>query len=226
MTITYRFIYEDIEVEVEADPDVDNTLEIEKALNTIDELSDLRDLDGLQSPHASSNVVEASVSSSTPDSEHSEGVSETSAENSELPPACLEFARGAGLSPHQFSSLLDVDAEQNDPPFVLAEKELLGDSRRERQLNASLLILGVWSECYIDRQSDWMEVSTLKDALQYSNVDPEKLYSMYTMNEADAFFDREGRGGNAKIKISRRGIRQARKIAGQLGLEQGENNTA
>lgn len=131
-------------------------------------------------------------------------------------PECLaEFAEKAQVAPSVLGDIIDVDSEEDELPYIVEGASKLGDTKKERQLRATLVILAVRDACY-DTDEDKILTSDLKDALEYSGIDSGSLSNMYSLDNAGRVFDRSGRGSTAKIGLSRPGQREARKVANQL----------
>ena len=103
-----------------------------------------------------------------------------------------------------------VDPEGEEPPYLNFDLEVLeevGDSRSEKQMRGSLMLLTLWREC---QDVEEVQSPQLKDALRISGIDDDALYNMYGFNddEGDRYFSREGSGANTIITLTMPGERE------------------
>jgi hypothetical protein len=109
-----------------------------------------------------------------------------------------------GLDRQALSEYFDIDSEGQEPPHLNFDTELLGDSRKERQMRGSLILLTLWREC---NDAEDVRSPQLKDALHISGIDDEHLYAMLNHDEYDRYFRREGSGANTDISLTMSGKR-------------------
>jgi hypothetical protein len=109
-----------------------------------------------------------------------------------------------GLDRQALSEYFDIDSEGQEPPHLNFDTELLGDSRKERQMRGSLILLTLWREC---NDAEDVRSPQLKDALHISGIDDEHLYAMFNHDEYDRYFRREGSGANTDISLTMSGKR-------------------
>lgn len=107
-------------------------------------------------------------------------------------------------------SYFDIDPSGEEPPYLNFDPDTLGElgnSRSEKQMRASLILLTLWRECH---GVESVTSSTLKDALRISGINDETLYNMYGFNdkEGDRYFRREGKGANTDISLTMPGKRE------------------
>jgi len=127
------------------------------------------------------------------------------------------LAKKADASVKQLRDFVDIDSTGEEPPFIVAETDNFGENKTRRQFIGSLILLAVWDKCY---EEDRMKSSTLKDALEFSNIDSDSMYNMYNLDDAEGLFDKTGRGGRATVKLTRPGQREAyKKLRNLLELE-------
>ena len=121
-------------------------------------------------------------------------------------------SRSTGVDEATLERIFDMPENEEETPGIIIEEfeegvDALGNSRREQQARASLMLLYIWHEI---RDVDKIPSSELADALNMSGVDPTDMYAMYSAlgGDADAYFNRTT-GGNPTVKLSRRGKRVA-----------------
>jgi hypothetical protein len=121
-------------------------------------------------------------------------------------------SRATGVDESILERMFDMPENEEQVPAIVIEEfedgiDSLGGSRRERQAQASLMLLYIWHEI---RGVDKVPSSDLADALNMSGVDSANMYAMYDAlgGDADAYFNRTS-GGNPTVKLSRRGKRVA-----------------
>jgi len=108
---------------------------------------------------------------------------------------------------------IEVPENENDRPHIKTWKleedaETLGNSRKDRQAKASLMILYTWKE---SDDVDGVTFETLKRALSDSNIDPARIDTMYTALDGDAekYIDKPG-DRSGKINLNSDGEHRAR----------------
>jgi len=144
--------------------------------------------------------------SSSPD-EQDNSDTKVDIETEEISPSA-EFASELNVSLDQLTEAIDIDPELEEAPFIVADTAGFGETRQERQLHGTLILLGTWQECY---GADRVSSSDLKDALDFSGIDPDGLTNIYhNIDGADSYFDRSGRGASATVALTRPGLREAR----------------
>lgn len=163
------------------------------------------------------SAPEESIEDPGLDPEYWEGQQETS-ESETTPEAELvdqEITYGnipsrTGIDREVLARYFDIDPEAEEPPYLNFDVENLGesgDSRSEKQMRGSLILLTLWREC-----NDVEEVRSpaLKDALRISGVNDTNLSNMYQFNsgEGDRYFRREGTGENTDISLTMPGERE------------------
>ncbi|NLV08192.1 hypothetical protein GOC83_18885 [Haloarcula rubripromontorii] len=122
-------------------------------------------------------------------------------------------AKKANASPEQLREFIDIDPEREEPPFIVPETGEFADTKTRRQFIGSLILLAVWDDCY---EEDRMKSSTLKDALEFSDIDSDSMYNMYDLADAESAFDKSGMGRNATVGLTRPGKREAYKTLREL----------
>jgi len=98
--------------------------------------------------------------------EQNNGDSRTETEVNESGPSA-EFASQFNVSPDRLLEVIDIDPELEEEPFIVADTARFGETRQERQLHGTLILLGTWQECY---GADRVSSSDLKDALDFSGI--------------------------------------------------------
>lgn len=104
----------------------------------------------------------------------------------------------------------DIDPEGEEPPYLNFDPEILGESgnsRSEKQMRGSLILLTLWREC---NDVEGVQSPRLKDALRISGIDDDALYAMYRFNdnEGDRYFHRDGSGAHTDISLTMPGERE------------------
>ncbi|MDG5778889.1 hypothetical protein VB779_15600 [Haloarculaceae archaeon H-GB11] len=104
----------------------------------------------------------------------------------------------------------DIDPEGEEPPYLNFDVDILGESgnsRSEKQMRGSLILMTLWRE---GNGIEEIGSSDLKDALRISGIDDESLYAMYGFNndEGDRYFRRDGSGANTEITLTMPGERE------------------
>jgi len=123
------------------------------------------------------------------------------------------LAKKVGTTPAAICEVIDIDPNGEEPPFLLVDTDEFADTKAKQQFISSLLILEVWDECY---EADRMKSSLLKDALEYSGVDSSNMSNMYSLDDADSFLNKKGRGGSTTLKLRRPGKREAQRLFREL----------
>lgn len=158
-------------------------------------------------PSQASVTADWSEEAESSNSEEQEGTDATVETEIDESSPSSEFASQLNVNPDQLIEVLDIDPELEEPPFIATDTTGFGESRQDRQLHGTLVLLGTWQECY---GAERVSSSDLKDALDFSGINPDELSSMYhNIDEADSFFDRSGRGRSATIALTRPGLREA-----------------
>lgn len=108
------------------------------------------------------------------------------------------------------SRYFGIDPNGEEPPYLNFGVEVLGESgnsRSEKQMRGSLILLTLWRECYGVEE---VRSPQLKDALRISGIDDDSLYNMYGYNDAegDRYFHRDGSGANTDIALTMPGKRE------------------
>lgn len=216
MEITVNLQYGPLDVEVHADGDEDYKSELLELLDLIKEHNDL--LGEVHSNHGDkqgSEQVEERPEATLTQDWHSGG------DGSEELEPLADFVR---LPPEALSTIFDIDPMGEEVPVLqLEDVEKLGGKQRDKQRNASLMLLIAWEVCY---DEDKVASSDLKDALGFSGIPDENMYNMY-QDEGDRYFDRGGRGPTATVALTGPGKREARKVIkkiveGESLVEDGE----
>ncbi|WP_423995058.1 hypothetical protein [Halorubrum trapanicum] len=103
-----------------------------------------------------------------------------------------------------------IDPDGEEPPYLNFDIAVLGESgnsRSEKQMRGSLILLTLWRE-----SSGVEEIRSpeLKDALRISGIDDTNLSNMYQFNdgEGDRYFRRDGSGSNTDISLTMPGERE------------------
>lgn len=201
-----------LEVEIEASDEDDYQEEVLDILEFLESNEErILELDGPdenQDPEQSTvtgdwgQETESSASEEQVDSDTEIGASE------EEDSPSTEFASQLNISAGRLTEAIDIDPELEEAPFIVADTDGFGETRQERQFHGTLILLGTWQECYGVNQ---VSSSNLKDALDFSGIDPNGLTNVYhNIEEADSYFDRNGRGPSATISLTRPGLREAR----------------
>lgn len=194
-----------LEVEVEGADDEDYQTELLEILDFIEEhegrLMDLQQSSIDQPPDVESK--QSTVTTFWDDSSDERNSSEEAVDG-----PIVAFANKLNMDTDQLTVVIDIDPAGEELPFIIPEMTDLADTRQERQFRAALMLLATWQDCY---DKDRMKSSDLKDALEYSGIDSDQLSTMYRdINEADSYFDRQGRGRSATVALTRPGIREGR----------------
>ncbi|QLK26369.1 hypothetical protein HYG81_01750 [Natrinema zhouii] len=114
------------------------------------------------------------------------------------------------FSPSTIDNYFDIDPEGEEPPYLNFDVETLGESgnsRSEKQMRASLILLTLWREC---NKIEEVRSPSLKDALRISGIDDTDTFNMYQFNdgEGDRYFRRDGSGANTDISLTMPGKRE------------------
>jgi len=214
MDISINLRHGPLEVEIQAEKEDDYQREILGVLDFIEahqerfdqltpqQRSEERQDEYEQAP-ADSEIWEQQPSSADAVSERETGTSSGS---------FASVSRKTGVDESTLERMFDMPENEEEVPATIIEEfeegiDALGDSRREQQAQASLMLLYIWHEI---RDVDKVSSSDLADALNMSGVDSDQMYGMYKAlgGDADAYFTRTT-GGNPTVKLSRRGKRVA-----------------
>jgi len=124
-----------------------------------------------------------------------------------------EIASRLRVPKSKLEGFVYLDLEEDDfPVLYLDEVSNISERKTDRQRMASLILLYVWHECYDESR---VKSSSLKDALELSNVSSSGMGNMY-QGDGDRYFDRSGRGPSATVSLTPPGKRQARKVLKRL----------
>lgn len=210
MDTTVNLEYGPLEVEVHALEDENYKREI---LDLIEFIEDNREsLDELGGDSGPTEIPESksetmSLGEFTADEEGDEEGSEE--ESGPLGP----IASRLRVPMSKLENFIYVDPGTDDfPVLYLEEVGEIGEKKTDRQRIASLILLYVWHECYDESR---VKSSSLKDALELSNVSSSGMGNMY-QGDGDRYFDRRGRGPSATVSLTPPGKRQARKVLKRL----------
>lgn len=115
-----------------------------------------------------------------------------------------------GLDEEAIVQYFDIDPEGEEPPYLNFDIEVLGEegnSRSEKQMRGSLILMTLWREC---NGIESVRSPELKDALRISGIDDTNTSNMYQFNdgEGDRYFRREGSGANTDISLTMPGKRE------------------
>ena len=203
---TYRFRSGPVNIEVTATESDNHESAIMNALDTAESITEAREL----GEHSHD------VAAATPGDEELRFDSETP---SSTPSAdgfdddFIELANRCNIAPEDLGTVIDIDPSREEPPYLLVDSELLGESKREQQMRAPLAILLSWQSYY---NREHVSSSDLKDALQLSDINPGGIYHMYEVDGAGRCFDKSGRGRGATVELTRPGVRKAREVLSGL----------
>ncbi|USZ69404.1 hypothetical protein NGM10_06625 [Halorussus salilacus] len=134
-----------------------------------------------------------------------------------------------GLNEETLSRYFDIDPEGEEPPYLNFDPEILGESgnsRSEKQMRSSLILMTLWREC---NDIEAVRSPDLKDAVRISGVDDNGLFNMYQFNngEGDRYFRRDGSGANTDISLTlpgeREGYDQIQRTVERLEAEEEDN---
>jgi hypothetical protein len=214
MEKTARLEYGPLEVEIHALDGEDYQNEVLDIIRFIEENKDsLEDLDD------GSDTTEMDNSGNTETSlEEFTEEGEEEKDESEEPSGPLGAIASRLRTPEsRLEDFIYVDPDGDDfPVLYLDEVGEVGERKTDKQRVGSLILLYIWHECYdVSR----VKSSSLKDALELSNVSSEGMGNMY-QGDGDRYFDRRGRGPSATVSLTPPGKRQARKVLKNL-LEEG-----
>lgn len=210
MEKTAKLEYGPLEVEIHALDDEDYQKEILDLIQFIkdnqDSLEDLGgDVEAPGIPDSESNSMSLEQFSDD-GGEQEEEVEDTSGPLGEI-------ASRLRVPESKLEEFVYVDPDKDDfPVLYLDEVSDISDRKTDRQRIASLILLYVWHECYDESR---VKSSSLKDALELSNVSSSGMGNMY-QGDGDRYFDRSGRGPSATVGLTPPGKRQARKILKRL----------
>lgn len=216
MEKTARLEYGPLEVEIHALEGEDYQEEILDLIKFIEENKEsLEDLDG----EFEATKMPTSKSSETSLEEFAEDNRKQEQENEEPSGPLGAIASRLRTSKSKLEDFIYVDADGDDfPVLYLDEVGNVGERKTDKQRVASLILLYIWHECY---DTSRVKSSSLKDALELSNVSSEGMGNMY-QGDGDRYFDRRGRGPSATVSLTPPGKRQARKVLKNL-LEKDSN---
>ncbi|QKY18635.1 hypothetical protein [Halorubrum sp. CBA1229] len=203
-----------LEVEIEASDDDDYQSEVLEILEFLEsneeQILELDTSTGGPDPEPDQASVTADWGDDTEPSssdEQNNNNTRVETETEEASPS-VEFASELNISSEQLTEVIDIDPELEEEPFIVADTTGFGETRQERQLHGTLILLGTWQECY---GADRVYSSDLKDALEFSGIDPDQLTGIYhNIEGTDSYFDRSGRGPSATVALTRPGLREAR----------------
>ncbi len=135
-------------------------------------------------------------------------------EESETEPGPLsEIASNLRVPEFKLEEFLYVDPVEDDFPVIYVDEiGNIGQRKTDKQRVASLILLYLWHECY---DADRVKSTSLKDALELSNISSSGMGNMY-QGDGDRYFDRKGRGPSATVRLTPPGKRQARKVLRRL----------
>ena len=138
--------------------------------------------------------------------------SEKSTDSEELDSAVSygSIPNRTGKNKEILKTYFDIDPEGEEPPYLKFDVEVLGESgnsRSEKQMRSSLILMTLWREC---NGIEEVQSPDLKDAVRISGIDDSGLFNMYKFNdsEGDRYFRREGSGANTKISLTLPGERE------------------
>lgn len=142
--------------------------------------------------------------------QQAEAQEKSGAESADIPVSFGAIPNRIDYSEGTLAQYFDIDPEGEEPPYLNFDADVLGESgnsRSEKQMRGSLILLTLWREC---EGVDEITSSTLKDALRISGVNDEALYNMYGFNdnEGDRYFKREGTGASTDISLTMPGKRE------------------
>lgn len=224
MNITVSLRHGPLDIEIEAEDEEDYRQEILDLAEFLKENEEQFGVFDIPSPDAE-DELESSSDDSTQTKLSFSGAStkteKTTEQSGSSQPEVLEtegekfssISRRTGVDEVVLARMFDVPDDEEELPAIIIEEfeegiDVLGPNRTERQARASLMLLYIWEKV---RGVDSVISSDLDDSLHMSGVDPENKYNMYNAfdGDADAYFNREGRGRNTKVSLSRRGERVA-----------------
>lgn len=201
-----------LEAEITADDEEDYKRELIQLIEFIQNQQD--QLSAISLPETEPSVAGANSRSRRPEEEaensetdraNAPGESTTKTAEDEGGPL-WGLARRCGLSQNELAQIVDVDPQFEDPPLLLVDSDQLGDNVPEQQFTGTLLLLAVWEECY---EESPVEVSRVKDGLEYAGISSANFYRMYKHSDAKQCFRRSGENQGATIRLTRAGERKA-----------------
>jgi hypothetical protein len=210
MEKTARLEYGPLEVEIHALEGEDYQEEILNIIQFIEENKEsLEDLGG----ELDATEMSVSKSSETSLEEFAEDDEKQEQENEEPSGPLGAIASRLRTSKSKLEDFIYVDPDGDDfPVLYLDEVGNVGERKTDKQRVASLILLYIWHECY---DTSRVKSSSLKDALELSNVSSTGMGNMY-QGDGDRYFDRKGRGPSATVSLTPPGKRQARKALKNL----------
>lgn len=132
---TYRFRSGPVDIEVTATESDDHGSAIANALDTAENIAKAHELGELShdATTATSGDERLGSDSETPPSStlSTEGFDDD----------FVELADRCKVTPEELEAIIDVDPDREELPYLLVGSESVGESRRERQMRASLAIL-------------------------------------------------------------------------------------
>ncbi|WP_081638713.1 hypothetical protein [Salinarchaeum sp. Harcht-Bsk1] len=214
MEKTAKLEYGPLEVEIHALDDEDYQKEILDLIQFIEENQD--SLEGLGGGIEASGMPD-SESDSMSLEEFGDDGGEQAEEVADTSGPLGEIASRLRVPEARLEEFVYVDPDGGDfPVLYLDEVSNISERKTDRQRIASLILLYVWHECYDESR---VKSSSLKDALELSNVSSSGMGNMY-QGDGDRYFDRSGRGPSATVSLTPPGKRQARKVLKRL-MEEG-----
>jgi len=198
MEVTLTFRYGPLDIEIEGNKEeVENNL-----VEFVEFLQENEDpLRGMEFLPVDREETEQSSLGELEEQQEVESEIETAEEDTI---AYGDIPNRTGLDRQVLSEYFDIDSEGEEPPHLNFDTEILGDSRKERQMRGSLILLTLWREC---NDAEDVRSPQLKDALHISGIDDDHLYAMFNHNEYDRYFRREGSGANTDISLTMSGKR-------------------
>lgn len=207
METTAKLKFGPLEVEIRAQNDDDYRSEILELIQFIEENRDsFEDIgSGISPPEIPSSGAE---SLSLEEVGEEEVMDEEKRDDETSGPLGAISSR-LRVSESELENFIYVDPDgDNFPILYIDEVGDIGNRKTDRQRVASLILLYVWHECYGESR---IKSSSLKDALELSNVSSSGMGNMY-QGDGDRYFDRRGRGPSATVSLTPPGKRQARKM--------------
>jgi len=139
----------------------------------------------------------------TPDETHDDGGTDSGTTFGSIPSR-------TDIDEETLNRYFGIDPDEAEPPYLSFAVEVLGESgnsRSEKQMRGSLILLTLWRECHGVEE---VRSPQLKDALRISGIDDDALYAMYGFNddEGDRYFRRDGSGANTDIALTLPGERE------------------
>lgn len=107
-----------------------------------------------------------------------------------------------GISESQFSRILKRgrvnDEDIHEPPRIIGNTDLLGESKSLQMLHAATIIVTVFDDLYGIKK---VKTSKIKEGVKDSGINIDNWDNIHRLDEKEIYFDSRGRGRTATMEI-------------------------